>query len=126
MRRLLIWESLALIRCIATIFGRKNRLQVDLGDLQNEKERLAKFLQSNLNISINPQKDKLVFDSENLSALELQKAVVKYVHSHNLSRGYWVSVEGKTVKFNRFRGAKKKEKQRKGGASQSLTQSWGL
>jgi len=108
------------------LFGRKNRLQVDLGDLQNEKERLAKFLQSNLNTSVTPQKDTLILDSENLSAIELQKAVVKYVHSHNLSRGYWVSVEGKTVKFNRFRGAKKKEKQKKASASQSLIQTWGL
>jgi hypothetical protein len=109
------------------LFGHKNRLQIDLGDLQNEKERLSSFLQSNLNVSVDPAGTKLVLDSEKVSVLELQQVVTKYVHRHNLSRTHWVSVEDKTVKINRFKGhEKKKEKHGKSKPHQNITQSWGL
>jgi phage host-nuclease inhibitor protein Gam len=108
------------------LFGHKNKLQVDLGDLQNEKERLAKFLQTNLNTPVHEEKNKIAIESENLSILDLQKEVTKYVHRHNLSRAYWVSAEGKTVKFNRFKGHVKKKELKKEQPTQGLTQSWGL
>jgi len=108
------------------LFGHKNKLQVDLGDLQNEKERLANFLQANLNTPVTSERDKLTLESEKLSISDLQKEVTKYVHRHNLSRAYWVSAEGKTVKFNRFRGHLKKKEKQKEQPTQGLTQSWGL
>jgi len=108
------------------LFGHKNKLQIDMGDLQNEKERLASFLQSNLKASITPEKNKLILDSEKLSASELHKAVTDCVHRHNLSRAYYVSLEDKTVKISRFRGADKKKENKKGNPSQSMTQTWGL
>jgi hypothetical protein len=108
------------------LFGHKNRLQVDVGDLQNEKECLSNFLQSNLNVSVAPVENKLIVDSEKLSVLELQKVVAKYVYRHNFSRTHWVSVQDKTVKINRFKGAKKKEKHEKSTPHQNITQSWGL
>lgn len=110
------------------LFGHKNRLQIDLGDLQNEKESLSSFLHSNLTVSVNSGRDKLVLDSEEeLSVLELQRVVAKYVRRHNLSRTHWVSVEDKTVKINRFKGSeKKKEKHNKSKPHQNITQSWGL
>jgi len=112
---------------ITLLFGHKNRLQIDLGDLQNEKERLSSFLKSNLTVSVSSGGDKLVVDSEELSVLELQRVVVKYVRRHNLSRTHWVSVENKTVKINRFKGSeKKKEKHNKSKPHQNITQSWGL
>jgi hypothetical protein len=109
------------------VFGHKNRLQVDMGDLQNEKENLASFLQSNLKISVAQGQNKLTIDSEKLTVLELHQAVTKYIHRHNLSRIHYASIQDKTVKINRFEGfKKKKEKQKSKGASQSITQSWGL
>ena len=108
------------------LFGHKNKLQIDLGDLLNEKERLTSFLQSNLKVSVTPEKNKLILDSEKLSASELQKAVTEYVHRHNLSRAYYVSLEDKTVKINRFRSSEKKKEIKKSKASQSMTQTWGL
>jgi hypothetical protein len=108
------------------LFGHKNRFQIDLAELPNEKDRLTNYLQTKHNLSATPDRDKLVVDSEKLSALELEKAVSEYVHRHNLSRAYYVSVESKTVKINRFKGSKKKEHGKKGSSSQSITQSWGL
>lgn len=97
-----------------------------MGDLQNEKECLSNFLQSNLNVSVAPVENKLIVNSEKLSVLELQQAVAKYVYRHNLSGTHWVSVQDKTVKINRFKGAKKKEKHKKNTPHQNITQSWGL
>lgn len=108
------------------LFGHKNRLQIDLGDLQNEKERLTNFLQSTLKVSVTSEKNRLVLDSEKLSPPELQKAITEYVHRHNLSRAYCVSLEDKTVKINRFRGSNKKRENKKGKPSQSMAQTWGL
>ena len=109
------------------LFGHKNRLQVDLGDLQGEKERLTGFLQSNLNAAVASAESKLIVESEKTSVIELKQAVDRYVHSHNLGRTHWVSIQDKTVKINRFKGAeKKKEKPTKSAPHQSMTQSWGL
>ena len=109
------------------LFGHKTRLQIDLGDLQNEKEHLSSFLQSNLNVSVAPVGNKLILNSEKLSAWELKQVVEKYVYRHNFSRTHWVSVQDKTVKINRFKGTtKKKEKLKKSMPHQTATQSWGL
>ncbi len=111
---------------VVMLFGHKNRLQIDLGDLSNEKERLAGFLQKGFKASVIPEKNKLILDSEKLSASELHKAVTEYVHRHNFSRAYGVYLEDKTVKISRFRGTDKKKENKKGKPSQSMTQTWGL
>jgi hypothetical protein len=113
------------------LFGHKNKpkmgLQVDLGDLQEEKEHLKSFLQSHLKIPVTQAGDKLNVDSEKLTAQELQHAVTKFVYHRNLNSTHWVSVEGTTVKINRFEGtAKKKEKDKKDKPHQTAAQSWGL
>jgi len=113
------------------LFGHKDRhqmgLQVDLGDLQSEKENLSSFLQSKLKVSVAPVENKLTVNSEKLSAQELQHAVTKFVYHRNLNATHWVSVEGATVKINRFQGtAKKKEKAKKEPQHQTAAQSWGL
>ncbi len=108
------------------LFGHKNSFQIELGDLEKERERLASFLQSSLNVSVDSSKDKLVLTSEKLSPLELQQAVKEYVRRHNLSRAYWVSTENKTVKIHRFKGHQKEKDTKKGRGSQTISQSWGL
>ena len=116
------------------LFGRKNKhksgLQVDLGDLHNEKGHLSSFLQSTLKVSLPQDQDNiLTVDSEKLSAQELQWAVTKFVYHRNFNSTHWVSIEGTIVKINRFEGtAKKKEGNKKKGDSlhQTAIQSWGL
>jgi len=113
------------------LFGHKSRrqidLQVDLGDLQNEKEHLLSFLQSKLKVSVAPVKNKLIVKSEKLSTRELQRVVTKFVYRRKFNNTHWVSIEGTTVKINRFKGATKKtEKHEKSTHHQTATQSWGL
>jgi len=113
------------------LFGHKKRRQielyVDLGDLQNEKEHLSSFLQSNLQVSVAPAQNKLIVNSENLYAQELRRVVIKFVYHRNLNVTHWVSIEGSTVKINRFKGAaKKKEKRKRDSLHQTAMQSWGL
>jgi len=102
-------------------------LRVDLGDLQSEKERLSSFLQLKLKVNFVPVGDKLSVKSEKLYAQELQRVVTKFVYHRSLNSTHWVSVEGSTVKINRFKGAaKKKEKHKKDTLHQTAIQSWGL
>jgi len=114
------------------LFGHKDKrqseLQVDLGDLENEKEHLSSFLQSHLKVSAESGGgNKLRVNSEKLSLQELQHAVTKFVYHRNLNNTHWVSADETTVKINRFKGKeKKKEKQKKDTLHQTAAQSWGL
>ncbi|MBA7582329.1 hypothetical protein ES708_24257 [subsurface metagenome] len=109
-------------------FKHKNRLQVDFGDLQNEKEHLSSFLQSKLKVSITPVGNKLTVNSEKLSAQELHRLVTKFVYRRNINNIHWVSIKGTTVKINRFKGKAKKNEKHKKNTSPHKTalQSWGL
>jgi hypothetical protein len=103
-------------------------LQVELGDLQNEKEHLISFLQSN-QVPVAPVKNTLTVNSEKLSAQELQRLMTKFVYHRHFNNTHWVSIEGTIVKINRFRVvAKKKEKRKKkeNVVHQTALQSWGL
>ena len=111
------------------LFRHENKVerQVDLGDLDSEKERLSSFLQSNLQVSVTASKNKLTVISENLSLRKLQRVVTKFIYHRDLNLTHWVSIEGTTVKINRFKGtAKKKEKHKKEAPHQTAIQSWGL
>ena len=89
----------------------KTEFKIDLGDLRNEKERLSSFLQSKLKVSVTPVGKKLIVNSEKLSAQKLHRIVTKFFYRRNLNSTYWVSIKGKMVKINRFKGkTKKKEK----------------
>lgn len=112
-------------------FRHKNKssteLQVDLGDLDNEKERLSGFLESNLQVSVVSSHNKLTVNSKKLSVRELQRVVTKFIYRKNLNLTHWVSIEGATVKINRFKGtAKKKERHKREPPHQTAIQSWGL
>jgi len=57
----------------------------------------------------------------------LRREVIKFVYHRNLNVTHWVSVDGSTVKINRFKGnAKKKEKRKRDSLHQTAIQSWGL
>jgi hypothetical protein len=107
--------------------GRQIELRVDLGDLQNEKEQLTSFLQSRLQVSVTPFGNKLMVNSEKLSAEELRRVVTKFVYHRNFNDTHWVSIGGTTVKINRFkRTAKKTEKYKRSAPHQTEVQSWGI
>jgi hypothetical protein len=112
------------------LFGHKNKsqseLKVDLGDLQNERENITSFLQLRLKVPVSQVEEKLRVDSEKVSAQELQHVVNKFVYHRDLNGTHWVSVEGSTVKINRFKVIEKKEKHEKEPPHQTAAQSWGL
>ena len=101
-------------------------LQVDLGDLQNEKEHITSFLQLHLKVSVSQVEDKLRVDSETVSLQELRHVVNKFVYHRDLNSTHWVSIEGSTIKINRFEVIEKKEKHEKEPPHQTAAQSWGL
>jgi hypothetical protein len=102
---------------ITTLFGSKKTLQVDLGDLKDESEKLASFLNSKLKLNVTFSQSKVTVDSEKTSPEELKRAVNKFIYHQNLNCQYWVSTKDKTVKINKFKNAKKPEKSRKNGTS---------
>lgn len=112
------------------LFGHKNKaqadLQVDLGDLQNEIENLTNFIQLHLKVSVFQKGNKLGLNSEKVSLPELLHIVNKFVYHRGLNVTHWVSVEGSTVKINKFKDTKKKEKTGKESPHQTAAQSWGL
>lgn len=113
------------------LFGHKNKaqadLQVDLGDLQNEIENLTNFIQLHLKVSVSQKGNKLGVKSEKVSLPELLHIVNKFVYHRGLNVTHWVSVEGSTVKINKFKDTnKKKEKTERKSPHQTAAQSWGL
>ena len=105
---------------------------MELGDLNEEKERLHSFLNTKLKIAFTPTQNKLVADSEVISPQDLEKVVNKFVYHRNLNSTHWVSLEKNTVKINTFKNKDKKpekkpDKHKKNaGSPSSITQSWGL
>ena len=96
------------------LFGKPaTKLQIDLGDLLGEKERLSDFLHSSLKVDATSRQNRLSIDSDEISSQELQRVVSKFVYRRNLNGTHWVSLEGDTVKINKFKNVKKPEKTRK-------------
>jgi hypothetical protein len=107
------------------LFRRKNKLKVDLGELQDEREHLSSFLRSSLKVDVASSDNKLLIDSEELSSQELKGIVSKFVYHRNLNNTYWVALESGVVKINKFKGVKKHEKRKKEGTQPSIiTHGW--
>ena len=107
------------------LFRRKNKLKVDMGELQDEREHLSIFLRSNLKVNVASSGNELLIDSEELPSQELKGLVTKFVYHRNLNNTYWVALESGVVKINRFKGVKKHEKRKKQGTQPSIiTHGW--
>jgi hypothetical protein len=103
------------------------KIQVDLGDLKEEKERLNSYLQTHLKVEVSENRDKLAVDQAKVSLTELHHAVKKFVYHRNLATTHFTTIEGSTVKINRFKGHDKKDKEKHDkGFHANVSQSWGL
>jgi hypothetical protein len=94
-------------------FGIKRPLQVDLGEMHEEKDKLTSFLNAKLKTTFTYAQNHLTPSSDALPPEELERAVNKFVYHQNLNRVYFVSLEGHLVKINKFKNAKKPEKKDK-------------
>ena len=74
-------------------------------------------MHSTLKVEATTSQNRLSVESEKLSPQELQRVVNKFVYRRNLNGTHWVSLEGSVVKINRFKNAKKPEKNKKPGTS---------
>lgn len=103
-----------------------NKNQVDLGDLQNEKQNLATYLQQHLKAEVTQVKDNLAVDSAAVSLSDLHHAVKKFIYHRALNTTHYLTIVGSTIKVNRFKEHGKKKKNKKESQHESITQSWGL
>ena len=109
------------------LFKHKSVVKVDMADLDTEKTNLANYLSSQfkLNSSITSKGLELNLGDVPISSLAVM--VKRFVYHKNLNTTHWVSVENNVVKINKFKTTtKKKEKTKKSGPSQTISQSWGL
>jgi hypothetical protein len=105
----------------------QKKLQVDLGDLQEQKEHLKSNLETHLKVTVYLDKARLAVDESKVSMTDLHHAVKKYIYGKGFNTTHYITLEGSTLKINRFKGHDKdKHKKDKEKPSQSLTQSWGL
>ncbi|MCW4018561.1 MAG: hypothetical protein NWF00_07800 [Candidatus Bathyarchaeota archaeon] len=110
------------------LFGHKsNKLQVDLGDLEDQQEKLSQFLESHLKVTVKSERNKLGIEPETTDPKELQRVVTKFIYHRNLNGTHWASTDGNVIKIRRFKGtAKKPKKKEKNATHETLPQSWGL
>jgi hypothetical protein len=102
------------------LFRRKNKLKVDLGELQDEKENLSTFLRSSLKVDVTSTDNKLSVESKGSSPEELKRLVSKFVYHHHLNNTYWVALEGEVVKIKKFKDVKEHKKHKKEPTSPSM------
>ena len=105
------------------------KIQIDLGDVEDKKEKLTSFLEQHLKVTVQSEKDKLAVDSDKITQTDVFVTVKKFVYHQGLNNTHYVSSEVSAVKIKRLKGGdkkKEKEKQKNGGAHQSEIQTWGL
>lgn len=103
-----------------------NKHQVDIGDLQNEKQNLTAYLERHLKVEVTQEKDNLAVDSVAVSMSDLHHALKKFIYHRSLNTTHYLTIEGLTIKVNRFKEHTKKKKNKKEPDHESITQSWGL
>jgi hypothetical protein len=109
------------------LFKHKSVVKVDMADLDTEKENLSNYLSSQFKLNSSITSKGLELNLEDVSISSLAVMVKKFVYHKNLNTTHWVSVENNVVKINKFKGTpKKKEKYKKSGPHQTISQSWGL
>jgi hypothetical protein len=103
------------------------KIQIDLGDVKDKKDKLQAFLEQHLKIAVTTEKDKLAVESDKITQTDIFMAVKKFVYHHGLNNTHYVSSEVSVVKIKRLEGSdKKKEKKKKEAPHQTEVQTWGL
>jgi len=92
---------------------RKRRLEVDFGELKDERGSLSSFLRSKLKVDVTSEGNKVIVESENLSSKELKRWVNKFIYRRNLMNKYWVALESDAVKINKLNRSEKHERRKK-------------
>ncbi len=82
-------------------------VKVDIGDLDDEIENLARFLNSQFKLNSSKIHGGLALNMDDVSTYALARMVTKFVYRKNLNGTHWVNVKNNVVKINRFKPQKK-------------------
>lgn len=96
------------------------RLEVDLGELKNERESLSSFLRLKLKVNVSSKPGKILIKSETLSPQTLKRTVNKFIYRRNLMNRYWVALEKGVVRINKLKRPEKQKTPRKKGTPPSI------
>lgn len=99
-------------------------VKVDIGDLDDEIENLAKFLNNQFKLNSSPIPGGLELKMDDVSTFALARMVTKFVYRKNLNGSHWVNVKNNVVKINRFNLDKKEKKNKHPTAPSTIKHGW--
>ena len=100
------------------LFKHKSIVRINMADLFNEKESLAKFLKAHFKLESSLNQEGLELNNDDVSSHSLAEMVNKFLKSKGFNLTHWVSVSNNVVKINRFQ--KKKDKKNKHPVAPSM------
>jgi len=101
-----------------------NVVKVDMGDLDDEKENLAKFLRSQYGLNSSVISYGLELKMEDVSTYTLAREVTKFVYRKNLNSTLWIDVKNNVVMINRFRHQDKTKKNKHPTTASTIKHGW--
>ena len=99
-------------------------VKVDMGDLDEEKESLAKFLQSQFKLDSTIIREGLELSMDNVSTFALARNVTKFVYRKHLNGTHWVDVKNNVVRINRFKHQEKGKKNKHPVTASTIKHGW--
>jgi hypothetical protein len=101
-----------------------NPVRVEMVDLDSEKESLANFLLKHFKLKSSIIHDGLQLDGAEVSTVELQRMVSKWVNSKKLNISHWAAVESNVVKINKFNRKKEEKKNKHPQTASTIKHGW--
>jgi predicted DNA-binding protein len=99
-------------------------VRVEMGDLDGEKENLAKFLQSQFKLNSSIVREGLELSMDDVSTFALARDVTKFVYRKHLNVTHWVDVKNNVVKINRFEHKKEIKKNKHPTTASTIKHGW--
>lgn len=95
-----------------------------MGDLDEEKESLAKFLQTQFKLNSSIIREGLELSMDDVSTFALARDVTKFVYRKHLNGTHWVDVKNNVVKINRFEHKKEAKKNKHPTTASTIKHGW--
>ena len=99
-------------------------VKIDMGDLDEETENLAKFLLSQFKLKSSAIPEGLELNMDEVSTYALARNVTKFLYRKNLNNTYWVTVKSNVVKINRFAHKKETKKNKHPTTASTIKHGW--
>lgn len=106
------------------LLERKSLVKVDLAELEEEKQNIVKFLNSQFKLNATANWEGFEFGDEEVSSQMLARLINKYIYRKNLNRTYWVTVDSDKVKIKKFQAIKKEKKNKHPYTAATIRTGW--